>query len=151
MQEDQHIDELKDLPVLGKMPKRNPFMAPEGFFDHFPHAVQHLIVDAPRHSPWAWLFTSWVPRIATVLLLVIGSIAWFQWPEGEQGIASAEPGEQVLPYELLDMEFDEDLIFATLAHDEPVMNTVDLALSEREMTAYVEYEDLSLELLIEEL
>jgi hypothetical protein len=63
----------------------------------------------------------------------------------------AEDLEPVHPYELLDMELDDDLLFATLTEDGSVMNTVTLALSEREITAYVEYEDLSLELLIEEL
>ena len=153
MRDEQHSDELKDLRILRGLSKGDPFVAPDGFFDHFPHTVQQRIVDAHRPSPLAGLFSSWVPRtaIATVLLLLVGTIVWFQWPDSDPGNATAEHGEQVLPDELLDMDFDGDLIFATLADEEPVMNTVDLALTECEMTTYVEYEELSVELLFEEL
>jgi hypothetical protein len=149
---DEHQDELRDTPILRASSRRDAFEVPEGFFDRFPNAVQGRILETKGRGIWAWNGPAWAIRIAFMgsLSLVLGLAFWY-WPSEPEPSVMAEDLEPVHPYELLDMELDDDLLFATLTEDGSVMNTVTLALSEREITAYVEYEDLSLELLIEEL
>jgi len=145
-------DELKDAPLLRGIPEHDPFVVPNGFFDRFPQTVQARIA---AQQPKAWS-----DRIAALLRprVVVGGLAflavlattWTLWPS----IAPAGTvalGAAVEPEEVLSTDLDDELLFAALASDQPLLDAVDLALSDTELQAYLENEELPLDLLIEEL
>lgn len=145
-------DDLKDAPLLRSIPQHDPFVVPDGFFDRFPQTVQAGIA--------AQTSASWSDRLAAVLRprVVIGSLAglaivattWTLWPS-EISDGTAALGVAVEPEEVLSTEVDDELLFAALMSDEPLLDAVDLPLSDTELEAYLENEELPLDLLIEEL
>ena len=145
-------DELKDAPLLRGIPLHDPFVVPDGFFDRFPQTVQARIA---AQQP-----ASWTDRLAALLRprRVIGSLAvitivvttWTLWPSGTS-TGTASLGVAVEPEEVLSNDVDDELLFATLASDGPLLDAIDLPLTDSELEAYLENEELPLDLLLEEL
>ena len=146
---DEH-DELKDAPLLRSMAPHDPFVAPDGFFDRFPHIVQGRIVGSARRHAWGRRAV----RMAFGTALVAGAAAlvWSLWPASpaeriaEAPTPSAEA--DILAWEHLD---EEVLLEAWEQGDTPSLEEVDLPLNEEELLVYLENEDIPLDLLIEEL
>ncbi|MBP7513201.1 MAG: hypothetical protein KA791_01560 [Flavobacteriales bacterium] len=138
-------EDLKSTaPFLAGLPKADPFVVPDGFFDRFPHQVQAAIT-APRSSAapaWAW----WKRlSIALPIIALSGLAAWMLAPGSDQ---VELPAVAVTP--LTDGELDaidDNEIFA--AFDEADANDitaedlgeVDLELSDDELLAYLDNED----------
>jgi hypothetical protein len=150
---DEHQDELRATPILRGSSRRDAFKVPAGFFDRFPNQVQSKVLQDQRPKRFLGLWPERAFRIAVLgaFTLLVGLGLWMRPTTPVGSATTAELGEVIHPEELLELEMEDDILFATLAEDGPVLNTVALALSEKELTAYVEFEDLSLELLIEEL
>lgn len=136
---DRH-EELKDLaPTLHGLPKNDPFVVGSAFFDRFPHAVQARAVRPrkmlrTRRPAWA---------LATLALLLGGLALWW-----DRTPAAPTAPELVEVPVLSDAELAawqeetgdltvEDL--STLQWD-----TVPVTLTQDELLAYIEHEDLDL-------
>ena len=145
-------DDLKDAPLLRSIPQHHPFVVPDGFFDRFPQTVQARI---GAQQPTSWsdrLATLLRPRVVVGCLAVLAVVAttWTLWPS-RTSAGTTELGGTVEPEEVLNNEVDDELLFAALMSDEPLLDPVDLPLSDDELEAYLENEELPLDLLIEEL
>ena len=152
MNDPNNTDELMDAPLLRSIPQHDPFVVPDGFFDRFPQAVQERIA---AQAP-----ISWSDRLAAMLRprVVVGSLAaiaivattWMLRPAAPSG-STISLGVAVEPEEVLSNEVDDELLFAALNSNEPLLDAVDLPLSDAELEAYLENEELPLDLLMEEL
>ena len=146
-------DELNESPTLRSIAKEDPFVAPQGFFDTFPQVVQQQIqtrTAAEREGLLArWSDALW-PRITIGSLagIAIVTIVWSVWPTTD-----TTPTElaQTQPEELHESDVDEDLLYATLYTENDLMAAVALPEDDTEVLAYLENEDLPLDLLIEDL
>lgn len=147
-----NTDELKDATLLRGIPQHDPFVVPDGFFDRFPQTVQARIA-AQRPTTWTDRLAGLLrPRIAISGLAVLAIVAttWTLWPSGPSA-GTAALGAAVEPEEVLSADVDDELLFAALDGDEPLLDAVELPLSDTELEAYLENEELPLDLLIEEL
>ncbi len=147
-----NMDDLKDAPLLRSIPQHDPFVVPDGFFDRFPQTVQARIA-AQQPTSWSDRLVAMLrPRVwvGAVAVLAIVATTWSLWPTGTPSATSAH-GVAIEPEELLSTDVDDELLFAALASDEPLLDAVDLPLSDTELEAYLENEELPLDLLIEEL
>lgn len=149
-------DELKDAPILRSIPKVDPFVVPDGFFEQFPHAVQARI--AQRQGAWA-RFNGWIGDLslplrlagATAVIAVIASVAFFALrnaPSTDQALAAEIT---VAPTELDPSDVDEIELLAMMEDDPSFLNDAGDGLTADEMALYLENEELPLDLLIEEL
>src|SRR5262245_38964403 len=67
-------DELKrSAPTLAGLPKADPFVVPEPFFEHFPHHVQALVAAKGRSHSWAG---RWKLAIALPVVALLAFGAW---------------------------------------------------------------------------
>ena len=145
-------DDLKDAPLLRSIPQHDPFVVPDGFFDRFPQTVQARIA-AQRPTAWTDRLAALLqPRLAIGSLAVLAIVAttWMLWPSGPS-VGTTSLGAAVEPEEVLSADVDDELLFAALASDEPLLDAIELPLSDAELEAYLENEELPLDLLIEEL
>ena len=138
-------NELKrDAPFLAGLPKVDPFVAPDGFFERFPHQVQAAITaQRPAAEPaWAW----WKRlSVALPIIALCGLAAWML----ARGSAQVElPAVAVTP--LTDGELDaidDNEIFAAFDEDDANdmtaedLGEVGLQLNDDELLAYLENED----------
>ena len=140
--------ELREAPVLRSIPKEDPFVVPDGFFEQFPHAVQQRITEK-RERPS--ILSGWLrPALAACAVVALVVIAWVLWPKP----ASELPQIAVSTYETPDHVSDEleaEELFTALSTDDPLLAEVDLTLTDAELAEYIEQEELPLDLLIEEL
>lgn len=144
-------NELGEAPILRSLRGTDPFVVPESFFDTFPHAVQQraLATAAPRSvSPWRRILRPALAMGAVALIAIIG----LRWP------ASA-PLEDPAPLAVQDWT-PEDLVRSgvdirsvqtLLGPEESQMDVIELPDDDHAVIAYLENEDLPLDLLIEEL
>ena len=148
-------DELKDAPTLRAMPKVDPFVVPEGFFERFPQQVQARIAKPQGSFARLWrVFTEAPPalRLAgiTAVVALVAGVVYFNLtnaPEQAPTIAqiNVEPNE-------IDLDAIDDAdLFAMIDEEPEPMTQVGADLSTEEMEAYLENENLPLDLLIEEL
>jgi hypothetical protein len=143
-------NELNHAPQLRNRATENPFVVPDGFFDRFPQEVQQRIRTEARPGRGLRLGGALWPRLAIGSLVAAAMVAtvWTVWPAAPlnaHSIASAEPEE------LLDAGVDEESLYAALAQEEDLMDPVALPNDNAELLAYLENQDLSLDLLIEDL
>lgn len=147
-------DELKDAPFLRSLPKADPFEVPDGFFDRFPHQVQATVTAQRAAASRGWSFgTSIALRIAgvtaIVALIATASFFFMRAEAGTDEIAATEI--TIAPNEIdLDMMDDQDL-FAMIDDSPELISEAGEGLNHDEMAAYLENEELPLDLLIEEL
>lgn len=142
-------DDLKDAPFLRSIPKQDPFVVPEGFFERFPHIVQAKIVHEQRNVLRGFWSSFAVPAIsfgaAAVLLLV-----WWMAPVPVSELSGTVPElDEHAELAVLDLT-ESDLLYALLDSAATPMGTVDLQMDTEELIAYLENEDLPLEYLIEQ-
>ena len=145
------LDDLRSAPTLRSLKGSAPFVVPDGFFEAFPHAVQQeaLAQAAPRSfNPWRRVLRPVLALGAVALIAILG----LRWP------ASA-PLEEPAPLAVQDWT-PEDLersgvdirsVQTLLGPEESLMDVIELPDDDHAVIAYLENEDLPLDLLIEEL
>lgn len=145
-------DELDQAPTLRRLKGHDPFVVPTGFFDAFPHAVQQRATSriATDRSVWT-LRRAIMPIIATgVIALVVVLIS--RWSPN----ATTAPTSPALTLdwtaeELVRSGVDIRSVQTLVGPDEGLMDVVQLPADDNAVLAYLENEDLSIDLLIEEL
>lgn len=148
--EDQH--ELNEAPLLKGMPKLDPFIVPDGFFDGLPHRVQERITSrqSQKAGVWSILWSRPRPALSVLAIAVLVTVIWVYWPASgplDEPTYSLTVG----PGEVLDPVADEELLYAMAASGQPLLDVPYLPLEEAELEAYIEHEEIPLDLLIEEL
>lgn len=155
----QHIpehDPLQDAPLLRSIRREDPFRVPDGFFERFPHLVQERINQQPPE-----LFGRF--RIALVrrsmtfasVVLVIGVVAWLvarspdMQPTTKDLVHRTE--FDIAPEELFLVGDGDISLLEDLDPSAELLSEVGTGLSDDELVAYLEQDDLPVELLIEEL
>jgi len=75
-------DPLSEAPLLRSIPKVDPFVVPEGFFEQFPHQVQAAVAKKQAASWWSKLLpTTPAFRVAWASAAVlVAALAWFNRP-----------------------------------------------------------------------
>jgi hypothetical protein len=143
----------RNAPTLFSLPKVDPFVLPDGFFERFPHEVQARIVESKK-VPW---LGNWAKRLSIalpVLVIAAGGLWWMQHQPlqanvGEVAAATLTP----LSDDELDGLDDSDLLAlveetSATADD---LGAVDLNLDETELIAYLEGENADVDQLLTEL
>lgn len=145
-------DELKDAPMLRSLSKADPFVVPGGFFDRFPQVVQQRIADErSQRRSWTWSLTSLMkPALGVAALAVVIALVVTVRYNSVDAPSSAAVASYETPDHIAD-EIEADELNTLLSTDEPLLANVDLTLNEAELAAYLETEELPLDLLIEEL
>jgi hypothetical protein len=144
---EQH-DELKKAPFLRSLPKVDPFVVPEGFFEGFPHAVgSRILKQRSKRAGWsAFILRPSVVGAFAVFAVVL--LAWFAWPVQEHLESLSE--QVIEPEELPQGTWDTDFLYEELG-EEGFATTMDLPMDDEVLFAYLINEDLSLDLLTDEL
>ncbi|MBK8497963.1 MAG: hypothetical protein IPL52_03890 [Flavobacteriales bacterium] len=149
-------DELKDAPFLRSLPKVDPFVAPDGFFDRFPSTVQARIAMRPSAMVVLreWMARSTVAArfagIAAVVAVIVTAF-YFTLRQGPTSESTVVAELAIAPTEIdLDAMDESDLYVLLDEAPEPFSQAVD-GLSHEELAAYLEHEELPLDLLIEQL
>lgn len=153
MKDPNTTDELREAPLLRSLSKEDPFVAPKDFFEFFPHAVQQAAYQVDRerrrHTP---LFGDVSPlRLfggAAALLTVI-IVAIISWPSPVT--PSATTTAEWTVDEMLYSDIDLEPLYAETGAESDLMDVVSLPEDDQTVLAYLESEDLPLDLLIEEL
>lgn len=152
MEPHDDTNDLSQAPLLRSLGKVDPFRVPNGFFDTFPQQIQQRITAKTNTKARSgnWLAGPLWPRFALGALaaLLIAAGTWLAWPAPDTasvGFASVEPEE------LLDTGVEDDLLYAALGHEDDLMDPVALSYDDAEVMAYLENENLPLDLLIEDL
>lgn len=153
MKDPNTTDELREAPLLRSLPKEDPFVAPKDFFEFFPHTVQQAAYQVDRerrrHTP---LLGDVKPlrffgSAAALLGLLVAAIVL--WPAPTP--AGPAVAQEWTVDEMLYTDLDVELIYADADIDTDLMDLVSLPEDDQAVLAYLESEDLPLDLLIEEL
>ena len=142
-------EDLKPLaPTLASIPKVDPFVVPDRFFERFPHQVQaRVTAQAPglRWSPW-------VKRLALALPVVaVLAGAWYILRTNEgpnEQVAVVIPETTLDELELLD---DPETLASLYESDGSGVASADVDLTDDELAAWLETEQTDLSQLITEL
>lgn len=146
MAQDPH--ELNDAPLLQQLRGSDPFVVPEGFFERFPHQVQAAATQQSRpvnsRGTIYWLF--WPAGVVVAMLAVL--FIWGQLGPEQTGTTLAQ--NSIVPYdvELEELDHPTDLL---LDEEGPTLAEVHLPVTDDELLGYIAYEEIALDLLIEEL
>lgn len=147
-------DELKDAPLLRSIPRTDPFVVPEGFFERFPHQVQARIAAQRRSGLHEWIADRrLVLRFAgaAAVLILVATAAFFAL----QGTAPVNDqiaeGITIAPYEIDPGMIDEADLIDLIGDGPELMAEAGAGFSQAELAAYITHEELPLDLLIEEL
>ncbi len=134
-------DMKRSAPTLFGLPKTDPFVVPEGFFDRFPHEVQGLLTARRPNDGLRSVWKRVAMALPVVALLGLGS--WWalrpaQLPMPVYSIATAplNDGE-------LDQLNDDELLALTedvspLADPAEAMGQVEIQLNDDELIAYLD-------------
>lgn len=128
---------------LSQHPKRNPYQAPEGYFQQLPLRLQQRLAGSGGKDllPW-YLKRRW--QTAFMLVLVIGIGLWLTLPTKQQdpqaaSLIAALPEEAIVNY------FQEDVLasvsMADLSSDVALLTADDFLQSVDEESLYLELED----------
>ncbi len=150
MEHNDHTDDpLNKAPLLRSLKNGpEPFMVPDGFFMQFPHTVQARVVKKGSSARGVWL-----PRLALSLgVIAIVFAIWWALPNADRSPADPMHEELVLDVSPQELPVNETLVWDVYADtDQPLFGHVLLELDEKELYAYLEYENVDVELLMEEL
>lgn len=152
----EHLDEhdaLHEAPTLRGLSTHDPFVVPDRFFEHFPQAVQQRIAAEHAKRPsWSGPFnlTPWRVFAGSLALVAVVVAAWVAWPISSP-TPIAEVNMNIEPEEILYENVDTEMLFTVLEEEDGSLNTLGLSAVEEDLLAYLENEDLPLDLLIEDL
>ena len=149
-------DGLEETPLLRGLPKTDPFVAPDGFFDQFPASVKQRIAHGAKRSRWSDLFPfHWLNWQVALLagMLVVGLVVWSLRPSAGPALdpSLALDAPEAMPDELNMDDLDDSEIWAMYANDPDLLTSVGHGFDAEELEAYVLNQELPVELLIEEL
>ena len=141
----------RDAPFLASLPKVDPFVVPDGFFDRFPHQVQAAITAQQTTPAAAW---PWWKRVS-IALPIIALVSLGTWmlsrpyAQVELSAATVTPLSDVE----LDAMDDQELLAAFDEEEEQDIAPDDLGevvidLNDDELLAYLENEDTDINDLI---
>lgn len=138
---------------LDTLPRTDPFVVPEVFFDRFPHEVQAAIVQ--RQSAGATVWYSWKKlafALPVVAVAVLGLRTWLK----DTAVSTGPIDVAVSPLTEEELSALGDNELLTLLENDPStldridLGTLDIDLDEEELFAYLESEQTDLtELIIE--
>lgn len=145
-------DPKNESSMLDAIPRCDPFVVPEGFFERFPHRVQARIAKPEPawrqllHGFWDshWALKATIPVLAALAIILTLRIT----PSPDS--AEAAFITDINPDELADWTMIDEDLFAVLP-EESATEVWAEPLSEEELTGYVDHEAIPLELIIEEL
>lgn len=145
-------DELRDAPLLRKLRGSDPFVTPEGFFERFPQEVQQRIRsrERGRWSLRAVFRPAWVIG-ATVIALILTVFLVLREPTAPLLQAELTEERAVMPDELVLDTWNTDQLLAEIASEEGSVIGVAHDLDAEELAAYIEHEELPIDLILEEL
>lgn len=140
-------EELKRLaPKLHGLPKADPFVVPESFFDRFPHQVQAAIVEGTRKDVPVGL---WWKRLAIALPIIalLGLGTWWlqRTPVAVDPMAFTSDSLPADPTVMDDV--DEYEVLALIEEHQgpaPDLGAVEIHLNETELLAYLDNENTDL-------
>ena len=148
-------EEMKrDAPFLNGLPKADPFVVPDGFFERFPHQVQAAITSQRPAQNYAW---TWWKRVAIALPITLVT-CWGAWMFTSGNRPDEHTAVAITP--LTDNELDaidDNEIFAAFDEADASditsedLGDVALRLNDDELLAYLENEDADITELITEI
>ena len=145
-------DELRDAPLLSKLRGSDPFVTPEGFFERFPQEVQQRIRSRER-GRWSLrpvFRPAWV--IATLMVAVVVTVFMvMREPTAPDLQAELTEEPATMPDELDLDSWDDDQLLAEIVSEEGTVTGVAHDLDAEELAAYIEQEELPIDLILEEL
>lgn len=158
MEHSTEHDPLSEAPLLRSIPKADPFVVPDGFFDHFPHQVQAAVAKSntgyrswfPWRSP-----ASWPARLVGVL----GSAALALTIAGLWYFSSSPPSpEAVATYDLQleqngldEIDWDDESILALIESEPSALPAAGHGFTDDELEAFLLNTELPLDQLTAEL
>lgn len=144
-------DDLKQLaPTLASVPKADPFVTPEPFFEGFPHQVQAAIAAGQRTARPHW-YRRWALALPAAALVGLG--AWWALSGTRTEEHPTVLIAQVTPLAADELDyFDgadvDELAAETLPAED--LGAVHLDLKDEELLAYLDHEQADLTELITE-
>lgn len=143
-------DELRDAPLLSKLRGSDPFVTPEGFFERFPQEVQQRIRSRERGG-WSlrpkfrpvWVIGTTVMGLLMAVLVLLR--------EPTSPTLQAREELPAMPDELVLDSWDDDQLLAEIVSEEGTVTGVAHDLDAEELAAYIEQEELPIDLILEEL
>jgi hypothetical protein len=141
-------DPLDKAPMLRSLKGApDPFVVPDAFFVRFPHTVQGRAVATGSRS------VNWSSRLVWALgMLALVATLWFALPQGEGSGTLPQHTEFALDVHPEELPVNEHLVWDVYADaGQPLFGEVLLELDERELHAYLEHENVDVELLMLEL
>ncbi|MBL7980726.1 MAG: hypothetical protein JNL52_02840 [Flavobacteriales bacterium] len=144
-------DELRDAPGLKDLRRSDPFAVPEGFFEQFPQRVQQRVVQLERQNERRIPFGRWTWYGAAAMAMLAFGIYFLQpgTPTSATSITDQTAALNVDPEELDLESWDQIELYASLNDDRSTIAIT--ALESDELAAYIEHEELPLDLILEEL
>lgn len=152
--ESNDLDPLDDAPLLRSIPRTDPFQVPEGFFERFPHQLQS-VVKRPRPlrtrlaEYWYSLHPAFRMAGVSLVLLLMALPFFLERPNVSENSLAQTAAAEVDAVDAL--YYDEESLLAALAADDEAFTAVGQGISDDDLTAYVEQQELPLELIAEEL
>ena len=143
-------DELRDAPLLSKLRGSDPFVTPEDFFERFPMEVQQRIRPHQRGG-WslrqvfrpAWIIGTTVMGLLMAVVVLL--------PEPTSPTLLAQEALPAMPDELVLDSWDDEQFLAEIVSEEGTVTGVAHDLDAEELAAYIEHEELPIDLILEEL
>ncbi len=140
-----------NCPFLNSLPKTDPFVVPAGFFERFPETIAESIAERPsfyQRLMAGLLMPRISPQIAlgsVITVLALGLVFWLREPAKDAGTPSAMNHQiAVEPADWQDAE-----LYVLLEEEPDLWEGVSGSISTSALEAYLETEDLDLELLNE--
>jgi hypothetical protein len=134
----------RDAPFLAGLPKAEPFVVPDGFFERFPHQVQAAVT---AHRPGPSMAWRWWKRMAIALPIVaLVSLGTWMLTRGNGPVEAPIVAVTPLTNGELDAIDDNEIFTAFDDTDAGTMTAEDfgevaLQLNDDELLAYLENED----------
>lgn len=127
-------------PLLGAIPKADPFVVEKDFFNRLPHEVQALATKPPKAAwpPWLKRAAVALPAMA-VLLFALHTLR----PATVPGDATPQSDDRILAV-VADQLGTEEILDATEEADWPEFSTVTVQLTPEEAAAYVDQNQIDL-------
>lgn len=146
--QDHTTDPLNDAPILRSLKARpDPFVVPAGFFDRFPQALRS------RPAKHQVAFDGiWMKRFALSIGVIAVILAvWWALPIADRYATDATGRELAIDVSPDELPLNESLYWELHTDpDQRLFEEVMIELDENELMAYLEHENVDVELLIQE-